>query len=65
MPLQPSRVRRSSMLGKLWSRLIWMCDPDRIHRVSGYVFLILALLLLVAVVAGWADTPRWQGWDVH
>ena len=53
------------MLGKLWSRLIWMCDPDRIHRVSGYVFLILALLLLVAVVAGWADTPRWQGWDVH
>lgn len=53
------------MVARLWAWLIWAFDPDRIHGISGYVFLILALLLLVAVVAGWANTPRWQGWDVH
>ena len=53
------------MVAKLWAWLIWAFDPDRFSKVSGYVFLILALLLLLVVVLGWGNTPRWQGWNLH
>lgn len=53
------------MLAKLWVWLIWLLDPDRIYKVSAYVFLFLALLLLLTVILGGGNTPRWQGWHVY
>jgi len=53
------------MVARLWAWIIGVFDPDRFHKLSGYAFLILALSLLLIVVLGWGNTPRWQGWGVQ